>query len=404
MIVFAIFATNAGQRADVDDLFMAGIGPGIVLGVLLMGYCMVRGRTLPRQSFKLAELVRAFLDGIWALIFPFFILGGIYGGLFNATEASAISVLLAVVIELFIHRSLRARDLPRILGDTAVLMGSILIIICVAFAFAEWMAFREIPKQIVDWLRGFDLTSWDFVLILNVMLILVGCLMDIISAIILFVPLIMPIAGMLGFDPIHIGLIFIVNLEIGYLTPPLGLNLFVATTYFGKPLGLVLRSVLPYLGILMAGLMIVTYVPTISTGVVSLKNSKSFWSRMRVVTDAEGTIAFEVKPNPEFLQSFPDSKLSAMSEEAMELRDEGTGAPEKGATTGDTLQDLMESDEYQKLLDEAPDEPEEPEAEDDFDPDALPPLEDDEPGASAAPSGKDASGAPRPDAGGTPTP
>jgi C4-dicarboxylate transporter DctM subunit len=238
MIVYAIFATSAGEVVNIEDLFIAGIGPGLLIGALLAGYCLIRGRGIPRDSFSIKRVVATLLDGIWALFLPLFILGGIYLGVFNATEASAISVVLALGIELWIHRSLTLSDLPGILAETAVLMGSILVIVCVAFGFSEFMAIKEVPDAIVAWLAGFELTPFTFIVLLNILLLVVGCLMDIISAIILFVPLVAPIAGQLGFDPIHVGLIFIVNLEIGYLTPPLGLNLFVATTYFGKSFGL----------------------------------------------------------------------------------------------------------------------------------------------------------------------
>ena len=383
MIVYAIFSSNAGAPVKVDDLFIAGIIPGFLIAAFLTGYVVIKGRALERQKFSFKKLVQSFLDGVWALFLPIFIIGGIDTGLFDATEAAAVSVVLALMIELSIHRSLKVHEIPKILTETSILMGAILIIICVAFGFMEFIAFKDIPGDIVRWLAQFELTPFTFILLLNVFLLLVGCLMDIISAIILFVPLVVPIATELGFDPVHLGLIFIVNLEIGYLTPPLGLNLFVATTYFKKPFGLVIRAVLPYLLMLFASLAIVTYVPTISKGLVNLKDGESFG------------------------QSFPEHKVlqpkqkdidpeAAMEDEAGALEFDGpadgdgkadpANAPEIEKGKG-TIQDFMKDPEFKENMkgfmgDEGAEEEEDDEEEEDFE---LPPLDEDDAGSGVAP-------------------
>lgn len=367
MIVYAIFATSSGEVVNIEDLFIAGIGPGLLIGLLLAGYCLIRGRGIPRDRFSMKRVVRTFFDGIWALFLPLFILGGIYLGVFNATEASAISVVLALGIELWIHRSLTLSDIPDILAETAVLMGSILVIICVAFGFSEFMAIKEVPDAIVHWLAGFELTPFTFILLLNVLLLVVGCLMDIISAIILFVPLIAPIAGQLGFDPIHVGLIFIVNLEIGYLTPPLGLNLFVATTYFKKPFGLVIRSVVPFLLLLVLSLGIVTWVPSVSLGINNLRNDKPFWTPF-----PSGTVLKPVAPVDEENYLLPDAELPEPDPAV-----EGDG--------GGSVQDLMNDPEYRKLMEQMEAQPgSEGDVEDELPPDDAFPADDD-PGAGGAP-------------------
>ena len=355
MIVYAIFATSAGQPTNIEDLFIAGIGPGILIGLLFGVYCMLNSRGVKRERFEFRQVVTTFLDGLWALSLPVFILGGIYLGLFNATEASAISVVLALGIELLIHRSLTPDELPSILGETAVLMGSILIIVCVAFGFSEFMAIKQIPDAIVAWLASYELTPLTFVLLLNVLLLLVGCLMDIISAIILFVPLIAPIAGHLGFDPIHVGLIFIVNLEIGYLTPPLGLNLFVATTYFEKPFGLVIKAVAPFLILLVVGLGIVTYVPTVSLGINNLRDGDDFWSSFPTGTKLVPRTQTEAEA---------DDEEADLLENALR-GDKAPSADGKGADDGGdaSIQDLMkDSDFLQNLEDEMDEEADEEDA------------------------------------------
>ncbi len=273
MIVYAIFATMNGTPVDIKDLFIAGIGPGIVIALALGAICMVRGARIPREPYSTKRMMRAIRDGFWALFLPAFILIGIYFGIFNAIEASAIAVILALMIELLVHRELEITDLPAVLADSAALMGSILVIISVALGLSEFLTIREIPNQVVAWLASYELTPLGFVLLLNVMLIIVGCLMDIISALILFVPLIIPLAGQLGIDPIHLGLIFIVNLEIGYLTPPLGLNLFVSSGFFQKPFGQVMKSVVPFILALVVSLAIITAFPTISLGLVRLMHN-----------------------------------------------------------------------------------------------------------------------------------
>lgn len=276
MIIYAIFATAEGVRVSIEDLFIAGIGPGLVIGACLAGYCVFTGRNVKRQPFSWAELGAAIRDGLWSLTLPVFILGGIYIGVFSATQAAAISVMLALAIELVIHKQLKVADLPDLLSEAAVLMGSILIIITLAFGFNEFLTIQEIPEKLKAQLESMALSPLQFVLILNGFLFLVGMLMDIISAIILFVPLIAPAAAALGFDPLHLALIFIVNLEIGYLTPPVGLNLFVAAGYFGKSFGQVIRAVAPFVLLLIGSLAVITFVPRVTLQAVALKTGREF--------------------------------------------------------------------------------------------------------------------------------
>ena len=265
MIVYAIVNTQASIR--VEELFAAGFGPGLVIGGILMGYSLYRGVVdkTPRDAFSLPQLGAALRDGIWSLMFPGLILGGIYSGMFNAIESACISVVYAVVVEVYVHRALQLGELPKIFGETAIMLGSFLVILVVAMSFVEFLEDQSIPAAAGAWIRSMDLELVTFLLVLNLALLVVGCLMDIMSAIFVCVPLIAPMAIALGIDPLHLGIIFIVNLEIGYLTPPVGLNLFVASTLFGKPLTYLIRAVVPFILMMFVGLMIITYYPPLSS-------------------------------------------------------------------------------------------------------------------------------------------
>lgn len=271
MLVFAIVA-GAASPIDIGELFMAGVMPGVLIGGLLSVYAMVvAGRTVKeRDKFDLKRVYRSFLDGFWAISLPGIILGGIYTGLFTATEAAAVSVVYALLVEVYIHRTLSWPQIPKVLSESAVMMGTLLIIMALAFGLNDFLVEQQVPQLAVDWILGMELTPIQFLLMVNLFLLVVGALMDSISAILVIAPLLTPIAATLGIDPIHMGVIFIVNLEIGYLTPPIGINLFVASAAFGKPMGTVIKSVLPFIGLMFVGLGIVTYVPTVSLGVVNV--------------------------------------------------------------------------------------------------------------------------------------
>jgi len=272
MLVFAIVA-GGSPPVDVGELFLAGILPGLLIALLLSIYSVWRSWSEPgieRSKFSLREVIARFRDGFWAVMLPVIILGGIYSGLFTATEAAAVSVIYALVVELGIHRKIGIEHLPKVLSESAVMMGTLLIIMALAFGLNDFLVEEKIPDLAVEAIRSMELSPLEFLLIVNLLLLVVGALMDSISAIVIIAPLLKPISDQLGIDPVHLGIIFIVNLEIGYLTPPIGINLFVASSVFEKPLGEVIRSVVPYIMIMLVGLGIVTYVPSISVGPVNV--------------------------------------------------------------------------------------------------------------------------------------
>lgn len=269
MLVYAIVA-GGRKPLDVSELFLAGVIPGLLIGLLLSGYGLVIGlKQGERDKFEFSEVSKRFYEGFWALSLPIVILGGIYTGVFTPTEAAAISVVYALIIEILIHREITIFDLPKILTEACVTMGTILIIMALAVSLNIFLVEEMIPNRVVAWIQSMELTPVGFLIIVNIFLLIVGAVMDSISAILIIAPLLAPIAYELGIDPVHLGVIFIVNLEIGYLTPPIGINLFVASSVFRRPMGEVARGVLPFIGLMVIGLGIVAYVPTVSMAPVN---------------------------------------------------------------------------------------------------------------------------------------
>lgn len=261
------------------DLFLAGLGPGLLIGLIFSVYAVIHGKRngATTRAIHWPTLWLRIREGAWALALPLLILGGIYSGVFTPTQAAAVSVVYALVVELLIHRSLDTRQLPRILSECAVLIGSLLVIIALAQGFNKYLELAQVADHAVRVLIEWELSPIAFLLLVNILLLIVGCFMDILSAIIILVPLLSPIAFQLGIHPIHLAVVFIVNLEIGYLTPPLGLNLFVASAIFKKGFGHIVRSILPFLLLMLGALAIVTYIPTVSLGAVSALNGKGVW-------------------------------------------------------------------------------------------------------------------------------
>jgi C4-dicarboxylate transporter, DctM subunit len=275
MLVYAISV----QGVDPADLFLAGVLPGFIIGGVFMLYSVALGwgKSYARTPFALSNVWAALKDGFWALNLPVLILGGIYTGLFTPTEAAAMSVVYALVVELFIHRTLKISRLAPIFVESAVSIGTLIVIMAMSFGLNDFLVAQQIPDRAAEWLLERNLTASSFLLLLNALLLVAGALMDIISAILILAPLMAPIAASLGLDPLHLGIIFIVNLEIGFLTPPIGLNLFVASTVFKKPLGMVIRSVVPFILLMIVALGLFSYVPSTALGPVNLLKGRPFW-------------------------------------------------------------------------------------------------------------------------------
>lgn len=254
--------------ADVNKLFIAGIIPGLLtIGVLAL-YCVIRGIEIPRQPFDLRELTASLREGLLALALPPLLLAGIYGGLVTAGQASVLAVAYAVVVEVFIHREVKLKDLYGLTADTMMLVGSILIILLMALALSNFLTLEEVPDQAAALIQEHIQSPIGFLLALNVLLLIVGCIMDIFSAIVVMTPLVLPIAVAFGVDPIHLGIIMVVNLELGFATPPFGINLFISSAFFKRPVAEVFRATLPFLLLLVLALLAITRFPALSLGLV----------------------------------------------------------------------------------------------------------------------------------------
>lgn len=258
VIVYAVVA-----RIPIPDLFLAGLLPGacLVLFVAVYGVRRARAAGIRREAFAWRPAWQAMLDCRWELFLPVVTLAGLFGGFCTLAEAAAITAVYAIAVQLFVHRELNLRGLLEAARQCATLVGGVLIILASALGLTNWIVDAEIPDSIAEAIGRLIESPWLFLLALNLILLAVGCLMDIFSATVIVVPLMIPVATHFGIEPLHLALIFLVNLELGYLTPPIGLNLFLASYRFERPLLAISRSILPFAGLYLGVLALVTYLP-----------------------------------------------------------------------------------------------------------------------------------------------
>lgn len=279
LILYSMVASNArstgGNVPDVsvDKLFVAGIVPGILLVTVLAAYSIRQGMKskVVKIPFAWSNVGAALRNAAWEIPLPFLIIGGIYGGLFTATEAAAVTAFYVFIVEVFVYRDLKLfRDVPKIMQESMVLVGAIIVILACAMGLTNYLIDEEVPMKLFAFIQQYISSGAIFLILLNIFLLIVGMMMDVFSAIIVVVPLIIPIASAYAINPVHLGIIFLTNLEIGYLTPPVGLNLFISSFRFEKPVATVVRATLPYIGILLIALAIITYVPDLSLGLLNI--------------------------------------------------------------------------------------------------------------------------------------
>ncbi|MEQ8272819.1 MAG: TRAP transporter large permease subunit [Deltaproteobacteria bacterium] len=261
-----LYAIVAG--VEVDDLFQAALVPGIILVAFMAAYSAfvaVRTEEVKRIPFEMSELIAAIKEARWELPLPVIILWGIYGGWLTVNEAATLTVLIVLVVECLLYKDISlTKDLARITTKSAVLIGAILMILGVAKGLSDAMTIAGIPDAILEYIQSNVDSRIGFLIALNIFLLIVGCLLDIFSAIIVVVPLILPLAQQYGVNPLHLGVIFLANLEIGYMTPPVGMNLFLSAFRFRRPLPTLYLASIPFITVLLAALLVITYVPELS--------------------------------------------------------------------------------------------------------------------------------------------
>ena len=261
------------SETRVDHLFLAGILPGILMLILLVVYSMKKGPVRDRGDSKkmtFSDILSGLKEAAWELPLPVIILGGIYGGIFVAGEAAAVTALYVLVVEVFIYRDISIKKLPGIMIRSMVLFGGILVVLAASMATTNYLVDQQVPMLLFEFIREYISSKYTFLLILNLFLLIVGSMLDIFSALVLVVPIIIPIAEAYGVDLTHLGIIFLTNLQIGYSTPPVGLNLFLASYRFDKSIVTLYRATLPFLALLMITLIIITYFPAITLFLVNL--------------------------------------------------------------------------------------------------------------------------------------
>ncbi len=263
-LVVLFYGVVAG--VGIKQLFMAGLLPGVMLVTLLSLYSLWAARRsgLARAPFRLSVFIAALRAAVWDLLLPLGILVGLLGGYVTATEAASLAAAYALLLETVIHRRLSARMFYAVFRETAVLTGTLLIILFMAIGLTNLLINGQVPMRILAWLQQSLSTKWQFLLLLNVFLLVVGFLMDIFSATMVVVPLILPLARHFGVNPVQLGIIFMANLEIGYIHPPVGMNLFFASQRFEEPVWTLFGAVLPFLAIMLVWLIAITYVPELS--------------------------------------------------------------------------------------------------------------------------------------------
>ena len=257
---------NLEQTVEIKDLFIAGVAPALLMITLLSAWTLWHNRKhpIPLQAFCKEEAVSALREVIWELPLPFIVLGGIYTGFFAISEAAAVTASYLLFIEVFVYREIPLRKLPQVMGDSMVMVGGILLILGVSLAFTNFLIDAEIPMQIFDLIQSVVSDKYSFLILLNIILLLLGAILDIFSALVIMVPLIVPVAMQYGIHPVHLGIIFLANMQIGYFTPPVGMNLFIASYRFKKPITELYQASLPFMLVLLIALIIITYWPALS--------------------------------------------------------------------------------------------------------------------------------------------
>ena len=266
LILYGIVSQQLGigEPFSIDELFLAGILPGLLMICMLGAWSIWNGHKAPTTKYSTRELLTATKETMWEIPLPIIVLGGIYSGYFAVSEAAAVTALYVIIVEVLILRDIPLRKIPKIMRDSMVLVGAIMIILGMSLASTNYLIDAEIPTRIFDSIQQHIESPLTFLLLLNVFLLALGTMLDIFSAIVIMTPILLPIAISYGVHPIHLGIIFLANMQIGYFTPPVGMNLFIASHRFNKPIVQLYKATLPFFFILLVAVLIITYWPALS--------------------------------------------------------------------------------------------------------------------------------------------
>jgi tripartite ATP-independent transporter DctM subunit len=258
------------QPVRIDDVFAAGLLPGLLMIVALSLWSMWthRGSRESVEPFRWREALAALRESSWEIPLPIVVLGGIYGGIFALSEAAAVTALYVLVVEVGIRREIPLAKLPEVMRESMVLVGAILIILGVSLASTNYLIDTEVPTRLFEVIRAHIDSRLTFLIVLNVFLLVLGTMLDIFSALVIVVPIILPVAVAYGIHPVHLGIVFLANMQLGYITPPVGMNLFIASYRFERPMIEVYRATVPFFVILLGTVLVITYWPALSLTLV----------------------------------------------------------------------------------------------------------------------------------------
>jgi tripartite ATP-independent transporter DctM subunit len=274
LILYGVVAQqmNLEEAVRIDDLFAAGLLPGLLMVAALAGWSVWqrRGSGGETTAFSWGEARAALRESIWEIPLPIVVLGGIYGGFFALSEAAAVTAAYVLLVEVGIRREIPLSKLPGVMRESMVLVGAILAILAVSLASTNYIIDTEVPTRLFEAIRSHVSGKLTFLILLNLFLLVLGMLLDIFSALVIVVPIILPIAVGYGIHPVHLGIIFLANMQIGYITPPVGMNLFIASFRFEKPVIEIYRATVPFFVILLATVLVITYWPALSMTLVEM--------------------------------------------------------------------------------------------------------------------------------------
>ncbi len=268
LIIYAIIVQQMDmeQSVTIKELFIAGISPSLLMIFFIILWSAWTNRNIVQNKvpFNKKEAFAALKDSSWEIPLPFIVLGGIYGGIFAISEAAAITALYILIIEVFIYKEVSLRELPEIAKESMLIVGGILLILGVSLALTNYLIDAEVPSELFNWVKKYIHSPITFLLFLNLFLLLLGAILDIFAALVIMVPLIVPLAIGYGIDPVHLGIIFLANMQLGYFTPPVGMNLFIASYRFNKSITDIYKATIPFFLVLLAAVLIITYWPALS--------------------------------------------------------------------------------------------------------------------------------------------